>query len=222
MSLSDLCINPVGSKSAEKRLTVCQHVWLFFFPLRAQLKPCRQALRSWPSRWRLQTTCLAWPTWPESWWGCASAAWATGTSTHPSSWASSCGRSTTASPTSGTRARTRCPRSCTRCDRAWGKWRTPATPCASAAQKSPNTCWLMCSPVGPHSSTPRKEWFKSCSCFISTLCSLWCHCLLCFCSSWMIVCVLNAVWQMFNVLQCALCYYSNKNSFIIDNVYFLW
>lgn len=134
-----------------------------FFPLRAQLKPCCQALRSWPSRWHPQTTCSAWPTWPESWWGCASAAWAMGTSTHRSSSASSCGRSTTASLTSGTRAHTRCPRSCTRCDRAWGKWRTPATPCASVAQKSQNTCWLTCSPVGPLSSTLRKEWFESCS-----------------------------------------------------------
>lgn len=143
-------------------------VWFFYsflscFHLRAQLKPCSRELRSWPSRWRPRTTCSAWPTWPESWCGCASAAWATATSTRRSSWASSCGRSTTASPTSGTRVRTRCPRSYTRCDRAWARWRTPATPCASAAQKFPNTCWPTCSPVGPHSSTQRREWFESCT-----------------------------------------------------------
>lgn len=129
--------------------------------------------RSWPSRWRPRTTCSAWPTWPESWCACASAVWATGTSTHPFRWASSCGRSTTVSPTSATRAHTRSPKSCTRYDRAWAKWRTPATPCASAARRSPNTCWLTCSPVGPRSWTPRKEWSNP-SRLQSSSCSPWC------------------------------------------------
>ena len=154
---------------------------------REELKLSRSEPRSWPSKWRPQTTCSEWPTWPESWCACASAAWATATLTRPSSWASSCGRSTTASPTSGTRARTRCPRSCTLCDRAWGRWRTLATPCESAAQRSPSTCWPTCSPVGPHSWTRRKEWFNPLWPPQCCFCSLWCNSLLQLCST-VIVC----------------------------------
>lgn len=141
--------------------------------LRDLLKLCHRAPRSWPSRWLPQTICLVSLTLLESWCGCVSAAWATVTLTHPSSWVSSCGRFTMASPISGTRARTKCPRSCIRCVKASVRWRMPATPCGSEARRSPNTCWLTCSPFAPRLSTLRKEWFKSCT--ASTFCFLWCH-----------------------------------------------
>lgn len=172
---SDQCVKALRNCKLPQTVVIialCQHSHVTFH-LRAQLlTPCLWELRSSPSRWRPQTTCSAWPTWPESWCACASAAWATVTSTRPSSWASSCGRSTTVSHTSGTRALTKSLRSCIRCDRAWAKWRTPATPCMSVARRSPNTCWPTCSPLGPHSSTQRKEWFNPAQLQWLCLCSL--------------------------------------------------